>query len=540
MTGVLDNFPAILPREDHQTGKQPKLDSVLMKRFVSVSCLWAAVGLAGNVWAAVTLVDIPLNTDYYNNQNRNEARCITPDGRFVGGFHGPYTTSGGTTTNGAGFIYDVEAGIIRNNIFNGSGSFAGSITGIGYRTYNGVTELVIGSWSSGWHANWSSTNGGVSWLPGNRRDVGLGSSPVGPTANSLASWGTNDVFFSTFRYSTAANVPVYVGKLFGAWPMSTNNGTVIWDNKGISGGDVALMQGISATGRGVGFRGPSTFTRRLYVLQWSGLGTPYNWFFTGLDGQDLGQAFSVSADGTKVFGISYSTEDQGAALWSFKAILTNGLPPSTDPQNPNSVNRQTEIPSFIHKLPDYPDSVTTGIRSVPYGCSADGRYAVGMNNRGLEKAVLWDTGDPDPNNWTIVDLTDLAASNNILGFFTRLSRGYSIGVKPNGDLVICGVGAYNDGSGDTTRAFVMILSTAAAPIQQPVITSLSGVGSGSVTVSYSNTIAGKDYVLQYTTNLGSPSWVAVSTNTAAGPTDAQTDNTANGARRFYRVYHVAP
>jgi hypothetical protein len=482
---------------------------------------------------------MPVHTNYNNNQNRNELRCVTPDGRFAGGFHGSAITGGATTTNGPGFIYDVEAGIIRNDIING-GSFASLITGIGYRTYNGVTELVLDGWNGGWHANWNSTNGGATWIPGTRRDVGLGTSPTGPTANSLGAWGTNDVFYSTFRHSSAANQPVYVGKLFGEWPMSTGAGTVIWDNKGISGGDVALMQGISATGRGVGYRGPSTFTRRLYVLQWSGLGTPYNWFFTGLDGQDLGQAFSVSADGTKVFGISYSTEDGGVAQWSFKAILTNGLPPSTDPNNPNAVGRQTEIPSFINKLPDYPNSVTTGIRSVPYGCSADARYAVGMNNRGEERAVLWDTGDPDPNNWTIQDLTELASSNNVLGAFTRLTRGYSIGVKPNGDLVIVGVGLYDDGSGATTRGFVMIIGSGAAPAQQPVITSISGVGTGTVTVNYSNTIAGKDYVLQYATNMGAPAWVNVSTNTAGGPTASQTDTTANGSQRYYRVYYVAP
>lgn len=490
--------------------------------------------------ADVTLISMPVHTNYYNNQNRNELRCVTPDGRFAGGFHGPESRSGGTQTNGPGFIYDIEAGIIRNNIFNG-GSYASLITGIGYRTYNGVQELVLDGWNAGWHANWNSTDGGASWIPGTRRDANLGSSPVGPTANSLGSWGTNDVFYSTIRHANSANVPVYVGKLFGAWPMSTNAGTVLWDTKGISGGDQAGMNGISATGRGVGWRGPNTAARRLYVLQWSGLGTPYNWFFTGLDDTDTGQAFSVSADGTKVFGISHSTEDFGAAFWGFKAYLTNGLPPSTDPNNPDAVARQTETPSFIHKLPDYPDTVTTGNRTVPYGCSADGRYAVGMNNRGGdEKAVLWDTGDPNPNNWTIQDLTELASSNNVLGFFTRLARGYSIGVKPNGDLVIVGVGVYDDGSGATTRGFVMIIGSGVTPVQQPVITSISGVGSGSVTVNYSNTIAGKDYVLQYATNMGAPAWVNVSTNTASGPTASQTDNTATGNQRYYRVYYVAP
>lgn len=516
-----------------------------MKQFARTSCLWAVgLVLAGgaNTFADVTLIAMPIHTNYYNNQNRNELRCVTPDGRFAGGFHGPAITGGGTTTNGPGFIYDVEAGIIRNDIYNGvgDGSFASLITGIGYRTYNGVQELVLDGWNAGWHANWNSTNGGASWIPGTRRDI-IGSSPAGPTANSLGAWGTNDIFYSTFRHAASANQPVYVGKLFGAWPMSVGAGTVIWDNKGISGGDLALMQGISATGRGVGYRGPSTATRRLYVLQWSGLGTPYNWFFTGLDGTDTGQAFSVSADGTKVFGISHSFEDGGSAFWGFKAYLTNGLPPSNDPNNPDAVARQTEIPSFIHKLPDYPDTVTTGNRCVPYGCSADGRYAVGMNNRGgEERAALWDTGDPDPNNWTVQDLTDLAATNNVLGFFTRLARGYSIGVKPNGDLVIVGIGVYDDGSGATTRGYVMIIGSGVTPIQQPVITSISGVGSGSVTVNYSNTIAGKDYVLQYATNMGAPAWVNVSTNTASGPTASQTDNTATGNQRYYRVYYVAP
>ena len=62
----------------------------------------------------------------------------------------------------------------------------------------------------------------------------------------------------------------------------------------------------------------------------------------------------------------------------------------------------------VAQLPNFPDAAGSANLAIPYGCTADGKYAVGMNYRGMEKAVLWDTHDASATNWTVTDLTDLA------------------------------------------------------------------------------------------------------------------------------------
>lgn len=67
------------------------------------------------------------------------------------------------------------------------------------------------------------------------------------------------------------------------------------------------------------------------------------------------------------------------------------------------------------------------------------------------------------------------------------------------------------------------------------ITSVGGAGTGSVTVNYTNSIPGTNYVLQYNTNLNSGTWNSVITNAAGGHSASQTDDTAAGDQRFYRI-----
>lgn len=205
--------------------------------------------------------------------------------------------------------------------------------------------------------------------------------------------------------------------------------------------------------------------------------------------------------------------------WGYKAIVTSA---------PDSLQSIDELPSF-------PDTDGSSSLAVPYGCSADGRYAVGMNYRGQEKAVLWDTDGTDTNNWTIVDLTDLATSEGILGYFTRLYRAYSVGVDGAGNPVITGVGYYDDGGGAFVRAFVIVVGNVATPAPQPRITHISGAGTGSVIVNYTNTVAGTNYTLQYNTNLSTTNWFTVGTQAAGGTSDSQTDGSASGTQRYYRI-----
>jgi len=53
-------------------------------------------------------------------------------------------------------------------------------------------------------------------------------------------------------------------------------------------------------------------------------------------------------------------------------------------------------------------------------------------------------------------------------------------------------------------------------------------------------VPGTNYVLSYNTNLNSPTWFTVSSKTAAGTGDSQTDHAANSSQRHYRVYYTTP
>jgi autotransporter-associated beta strand protein len=97
-------------------------------------------------------------------------------------------------------------------------------------------------------------------------------------------------------------------------------------------------------------------------------------------------------------------------------------------------------------------------------------------------------------------------------------------------------------SADAAGVYLHYAASAPPPaLLRPVITAITGAGTGAVTVHYTNAMPGTDYVLQYATNLAAPAWVNVATNTAAGSTASQTDNPPPGApQRFYRVYFVTP
>ena len=76
------------------------------------------------------------------------------------------------------------------------------------------------------------------------------------------------------------------------------------------------------------------------------------------------------------------------------------------------------------------------------------------------------------------------------------------------------------------------------PTPKPIITSVTGAGTASVTVNYTNTVSGKSYTLQYNTNLNTANWYNAGTRVAAGFTDSQTDATAilGEKQRYYRVF----
>lgn len=196
------------------------------------------------------------------------------------------------------------------------------------------------------------------------------------------------------------------------------------------------MNGVSRGGLAAGSRMVSG-VRSNYYNSWVGNGTGSVAFFAGLDGTNAGEAFCVAGDKAtgKIFGRSPKVGD--TRLFPYMHDLATGL---TTP------------------LPMFGDEGGSTSLSVPYGCSADGRYVSGMLYRGMEKAVLWDT-----QVGTVVDLTDYFRDAGLLGNFRRLNRAYTVTVDNNGTIWVAGSGPWTqDGTNFVTRGWLG--SVSAEPI----------------------------------------------------------------------------
>ena len=91
-------------------------------------------------------------------------------------------------------------------------------------------------------------------------------------------------------------------------------------------------------------------------------------------------------------------------------------------------------------------------------------------------------------------------------------------------------------SADTTGVFLNYTTTGTPPTPQTKIIRVTGAGSTSVTVTWTNVLIGTNYVLQYNTNVATPTWSNLAPVTASGPTASQTDNPPTGSKvRFYRI-----
>jgi uncharacterized repeat protein (TIGR03803 family) len=100
---------------------------------------------------------------------------------------------------------------------------------------------------------------------------------------------------------------------------------------------------------------------------------------------------------------------------------------------------------------------------------------------------------------------------------------------PNGDLYGTTV---NGGTNDLGTVFKLSLGTPSTPA--PVILS-EALGDGVFGLTW-RSVAGKEYKVQYNTDLTTGEWIDVGPHTlAAGMTMSGTDPTATGAQRYYRV-----
>ena len=257
------------------------------------------------------------------------------------------------------------------------------------------------------------------------------------------------------------------------------------------------------------------------MVDWTGKGTPTTWTFNGLNGTTAGTAFAISTNGTMIFGQS-PVSDGRPGSWPYKAVVTSA--------SPGVLQSVTELPRFT-------DTVgTSGSAGVPYGCTGDGKYAVGMSYRGTEKAVLWDTHDASATNWTVTDLTDLALAKGALGIFSRLGRAYSVGTNGSGNLVIAGMGLDTNSPANTRAFLVTIGASSAVVVPRPTVT-ISVPSPAEFKFSFlTSTNGNRTYYLEYTTNLTPPlAWTTISSTPGSGAAASLFDLNPSGAQRFYRL-----
>ena len=158
-----------------------------------------------------------------------------------------------------------------------------------------------------------------------------------------------------------------------------------------------------------------------------------------------------------------------------------------------------------------------------------------MSYRGVEKAVLWDTHDASPTNWTSVDLTDLAAAGGNMNIFTRLARAYSVGTNAAGNLVIAGMG-WDTNSPARPRAFVMTVALPSPAVPRPTVT-LSGSYPAGFTFTFPTVASATlTYYLEYTTNLaGLITWTTIGSTPGTGAVASRSDPNPSDSQRFYRI-----
>ena len=474
---------------------------VVTNVYGSVTSSPATLTLATNVFGTAPLTNVPPLA----GDTANDARAITPDGRWVAGVSGT-----------RGFLYDLNTGSLAN-VVSSDGAQSTAVTGVGYRTNSGQRELVLSGLAGGVFTAWKTADGGATW--GGKVQGGTGKNPTIPLANGLG--GTaSDVFYSIWTdegAGTSDNWTLEVGRFSNSWPAS-----VTWGAKSVAKPtSLAQMNGISSTGRGVGWRQNSGVYVN-YVGDWQGAGANV-WSPNGLDGTTAGQAYAVSSDGTVIFGLSPKPGGTAAPNYGYKAVFNTNFP-------------GTATQLSINSLPNYPDAAGAANLAVPYGCTADGKYAVGMNYRGMEKAVLWDTHDANATNWTVSDLTDLAMAGQSLNLFSRLTRAYSVGTNGGGNLVIAGVGL-DTNSPARTRAFVMLVTLSNAPVIVRPTVAITGAYPAGFTLSFL-TVANSNviYYLEYVTNPVPPTvWTTLTSTPGTGAQTTLSDSNPSGLQRFYRI-----
>ena len=308
-----------------------------------------------------------------------------------------------------------------------AGGYQESVNGIGYRypTGGGATELVVGGSNSGWQSMNASTDGGLTWAKRRRTNTYAYAG-----SSNTVNGGSGDKIFATFKTPDIGNPYLYVD----AWAgVSPGNWASAPDNKSTT--TESDISGVSNAGVAVGRRKDSGGVYQNYVLTYDGDGGLAATYTAGLNGTNAGQLWDIADDGSLAGGASPQTGKTG--LWAYVRDMATGS---------------------VYELPTANPSARSATNSLVYGMAPNGDYAVGMDfTAGIEKAVLWNISDANPNNWTVLDLTDWASGQGILGPFTgNLRRAYAVGIDPNsGDPVITGVGVASSLEANGWTGFVL-------------------------------------------------------------------------------------
>lgn len=384
----------------------------------AVILMMTAGALAAPVFTEVPPWTGPSNAGATFTGERTDIRAMTPDGTYlVGNCTG---LDNGSTPATYGVIWDATNG--SRKVLSSDGALATTCTGADYRIVDGSTQLVVAGLSAGWATAWFSNDGGISWLK-KARATNVGSSPSLANGNTLRGTSTDVAYFIWKDGDKYHYTSMVVG--------TTNPPSLTNTPKSISSGKM-LMNSVANTGRVAGRRYDSAAPYLITLFEYPPAGGNQTQL-PGLDGTLRGEVWAVNADGTQLFGIS-PVSDGRAGNWPFKMVIS-GVHPNV-----------TQV--SINELPTYPDTAGSTSNGLPYGASADGTFACGMNYRGQERAVLWDLRDAEPANWKVYDLTSYLAASGNLGSFSRLNRAHTVAVNAN-DVVVAGIGVLST-TGKTT------------------------------------------------------------------------------------------
>jgi len=297
----------------------------MMKRMLIVAALVAVVASPAMAGYAVSLNRI----DPIGTYTSTTGFSITADGKYVVGYDG-----GGITDRG--FLWTKTS--MQNNMV--AGSYMSTAKGITYGA-DGATLYMGGTQSSGQVGLFRSTDSGLTW---SRPYATSGSAP-GTGFNCVGYDATSDQAWLGWAEGTAS---YSITAASGTTPYATATST-----KGVT--EKNQMWGVSNTGRAACSRKDATDYRSLWLSYVTGNGTAVQNFITAFDGTQHGVAYSMSGDGTKVFGQAPKTGNT-ADKYGYKYVIGG---------------------SGMVALPELAGTGGSVSRAVPYGASRRRQFCRG-------------------------------------------------------------------------------------------------------------------------------------------------------------------